>query len=355
MKDSIKKIAFLFIIILIICVIFITKYLRKDNKYNSVELKNFSNTEVISTNNFWCSTFPIAWKMLKTELNLSKIEFIDEENELVKELNNTTFGLNSISENEYYVFVDDFDLHSKSIINRNLKKKFNIKTKIFDNINLENINGKIIYSYLEKNYTFETKFDTNNNFIFTTNKNENISVKNFGTGYNGDEDVLKNIENTYYIDYYNYGVSLNTEENEEIIFIMTDEIEEDFESLWKKYQVNHEKYNCKFTKENALFIPYIKIDDFFNYDNLCNKYIKGTNEYISYAIQNINFSLNESGGKLENEVLVSTVKMSAPPFDVPLIYYSFNRPFIIFIKEKNKEEPYFALKVYDESFLIINN
>lgn len=356
MKYIIKKICFLFIIIFIIVfgIFFITKYLRKDNTFNSLELKNFSNTEVISTNSFWCSTFQIAWEKLKSELNLSKIEFMDEENELVNKLNNTTFGLNSISDDRYYLFVDNFDSNSKSIINKDLKQKFNIKTKIFDNINLENTNGKIIYSYLEKKYTFENEFETINNFNFITSENNDINVKCFGISYNGNDNLLRNIENTYYIDYSNFGISLNTEENEELIFIMTDAIEEDFESLWQQYQENQQIYKCEFTKKNTLAIPYIKIADCFNYDNLCNKYIKETDgEYISYAIQNIKFSLNEVGGELENEVLTTTAKMSA--VDDMLVSYSFHKPFVIFIKEKNKEEPYFALKIYDESFLVINN
>ena len=56
---------------------------------------------------------------------------------------------------------------------------------------------------------------------------------------------------------------------------------------------------------------------------------------------------------MENEVLVTTEKMSA--VDDISVSYSFYKTFIIFIKEKNKEEPYFALKIYDESFLVINN
>lgn len=354
MKYIIKKICFLSIIILIIGGVFITKYLRKDNTFNSLELKNFSNTEVISTNSFWCSTFQIAWEKLKSELNLSKIEFIDEENELVNKLNNTTFGLNSISDSGYYLFVDNFNSHSKSIINRELRQKFNIKAKIFDTINLENTNGKIIYSYLEKKYTFENEFETKNKLYIITNKNNDIIVKSFGIPYNGNDNLLKNIESTYYIDHSNFGISLNTKENEEIIFIMTDAIEDDFELLWQQYQENQKIYKCEFTNKNTLAIPYIKIEESFNYDNLCNKYIKDTNgEYISYAIQNIKFSLNESGGELENEVLVTTEKMSA--VDDISVSYSFYKPFIIFIKEKNKEEPYFALKIYDESFLVINN
>lgn len=135
---------------------------------------------------------------------------------------------------------------------------------------------------------------------------------------------------------------------------MTDTIEDDFELLWEQYKENQKKYEYEFKSKNILSIPYIKVEECFNYDNLCYKYIKDTDgEYISYAIQNVKFSLDEAGGKLENEVLTMSVKMSSSGEYVT--QFSFNKPFVIFIKEKNKEEPYFALKIYDESFLVTNN
>lgn len=347
MKNIIKKNKVIFIIILsiVIAIVFFTKYFLKNN---TSELKDFSNTEAVSTNSFWCSTFQIAWEELKTELNLSKIEFVDEDNELVNKLNNTTFGLNSISDKDYYLFVDDYNIQVSNIINRDLKQKFNIKTKIFDNLKFENLNGKIIYSYLEKKYTFKNKFDTYNNSYFTTNKENSVKVKKFGIYDSSNDNLLNNIESSYYIDLLNYGICLNTEENEEIILIMTNEIEENFEVLWQKYKENQAEYQHEFDKYDELSIPYINIDGFFNYNDLCYKYIKDTEEYIECALQNVKLSLNEFGGKLENEVNIKSGSMSSKSS------FYFSRPFVVFIKEKEKEDPYFALKIFDESFLMTN-
>lgn len=186
---------------------------------------------------------------------------------------------------------------------------------------------------------------TYNNSRFITNTNKELSIKTFGIFENSDSSLMENIKNSYYIDKYNYDICLNTLENEEIILVMTDDIEENFEELWKKYNENQEKYQHKFDEQDELRIPYLNINGYINYNNLCNKYIKDTDEYIECALQNVKFSLDESGGKLENEVVMKEGAMSNKSS------FYFYKPFVIFIKEKNKEEPYFAVKICDESFL----
>lgn len=337
-------------ILIIICCVTLIKILKNNYLKKNSQIKNFSNMQNVSFDNLWCSIFQMAWKELARSLDIDNIEFIDdEENELVNRLNDNFFGLNSISDDNYYLFVDDYNLQTPKIINKDLKQKFNARTKIFDNLNLENSNGKIIYSYLEKNYTFKNKFDTCNDTYFATNKNNHVKVKKFGIYDDSNDNLLENIKNSYFMDNFNYGICLNTQENEEIILIMTNEIEENFEILWKKYKENQKEYQYEFNKYDELSIPYINIDAFYNYDDLCHKYIKDTEKYIECAVQNVKFSLNEFGGKLENEVVIKAGAMSNKPS------FYFSRPFVVFIKEKDKEEPYFALKIYDESFLVIEN
>ncbi len=351
MRKKISKI--IFISISLICIAFILIFLSHTavtvNRKNASQIKNLSNIKATSLDNLWCSTFQIAWENLRNKLNLSKIEFVNEENELVDSLNNTTFGLNSISDKDYYLFVDDYNNNVSDIITKDLKQKFNIKTNIFDVLRLEESNGKIIYSYLEKKYTFKNKFDTYNSASFITDNNNELKIKTFGIFESSDSSLIENIKNSYFIDEFNYGICLNTQENEEIILIMTVDIKENFEVLWQKYNENQKEYQHEFDEQDELRIPYINIDGFINYNDLCYKYIKNTDEYIQCAIQNVKFTLNEIGGKLENEVVIKTGAMSNRPS------FYFYRPFAMFIKEKDKEEPYFAVRICDESFLQINN
>lgn len=342
------------ILIVICCIILIkilkNNYLNQDLK-NQSQAKNFSNMQTVSFDNFWCSTFQMAWKELARSLDVNNIEFVDDEkNELVDKLNNNSFGLNSISNKGYYLYVDDAKPETKSIIAKEMKKRFNKSSIFLDITDLSEVNGKIIYSYLERNYTFLNKFEESD--VTFLDKNNNFSkVKGFGFFEESNPEILKNVTSAYYA-YTSYGVCLDTEENEEIILIMPLDIEKDFQTLWEDYQKDQREFGCDITTKDRILIPYININCFFNYDELCGKYIKNTAHYISNAIQNIKFSLNEYGGKIETENLITSIALSARPEDTKA--FSFYKPFIIFIKEKEKEEPYIAIKVYDESFLVLN-
>lgn len=342
------------ILIVICCIILIkilkNNYLNQDKKQS--QIKNFSNMQTVSLDNFWCSTFQMAWKELARSLDVDNIEFIDDENnELVEKLNNDLFGLNSISNKGYYLYVDDAKPETKSIIAQEMKKRFNKSSAFLDTIDLSKTNGKIIYSYLERNYTFLNKFEEKTDVTFLDKNNNFFEVKGFGFFEESNPEILKNVISAYYA-YTNYGICLDTKEDEEIILIMPLDIEKDFQTLWEDYQKDQREFGCDITTKDRILIPYININCFFNYNELCGKYIKNTGHYISNAIQNIKFSLNEYGGKIETENLITSITLSSRPEDTKA--FSFNKPFIIFIKEKDKEEPYIAFKVYDESFLVLN-
>lgn len=133
---------------------------------------------------------------------------------------------------------------------------------------------------------------------------------------------------------------------------MTSNIDEDFQTIWENYQNANETYEHNFNTKDELLIPYININCFMNYEELCGKHIENTQEWILSAAQNIRFSLDESGGKMKSENLISSVAMSLRPDDSKL--FAFNSPFVVFVKEAAMDEPYFAFKVYDTSFLVLD-
>ena len=101
--------------------------------------------------------------------------------------------------------------------------------------------------------------------------------------------------------------------------------------------------------KDELRVPFIKINTDVNYDELCNKTIKGTNgAYIEQAIQTVKFELDNYGGNIKSEAIVN-IYLSAS-LEIPRYFY-FNDNFVLFMKEKDKEKPYFALLVDDISIL----
>ena len=74
------------------------------------------------------------------------------------------------------------------------------------------------------------------------------------------------------------------------------------------------------------------------YDELNNEY------EIIKAIQTINFSLDEKGGKVKSEAAIDVNETTAMP---GVRVFNVDGTFALFLKEKNREKPYLALNVED--------
>lgn len=179
------------------------------------------------------------------------------------------------------------------------------------------------------------------------------SARYFGIDEKSSSKLRENIQFLYYKDYYNFAVKLITKEKEDVILYKCSDVENtqldqlynNLEELSKEYDRNNPM------KDGDIFtVPYINLDCLINYNELCNKEIKNlSNEYISEALQNFNFALTKDGGKITSEIAIQTNSMSCPPTSTQ--YYEFNSPFVIFIREEGKSEPYFAVKILDGTFL----
>lgn len=335
------------------------KFVKPRYEASQVYSKTVNNYEA---DTIWCGTFQLAWNELMDYVG-GNVEFEGIEKFIVNELNERKFTKDMISENSYYVKAEKASKSLKEEIDNDLKQKFNIEdgAKIIERQDLENSNGIVIYSMLKKNFTFLEKFDDLEAMAFI-DKDENYSkVKVFGIDDESDSKLYENVEVLYW-DYKNFderayfisnefAVKLKTKENEEVILYRTDK-KDSFDNLYNELKILSENFEGekKFTELDTLTVPCIDIDVNITYDELCNNIIKNTDgEYISKAIQNIKFNLNSEGGLIFSEAAIITDALSAPSLDAR--YFSFNKPFIIFVKEVEKEKPYFAMKIETSEYL----
>ena len=86
-----------------------------------------------------------------------------------------------------------------------------------------------------------------------------------------------------------------------------------------------------------------------NYNELFGKYIKDSwGQFFRDVVQNVNFSLNNEGCDLESTATIVTEVLSV---SMKPRYCYFNDKFVIIMKEKNSETPYFVLKVDNDDIL----
>lgn len=282
------------------------------------------------------------------------VEFEDGNSMLVDELNKKTFTKDMLSKDDYYIKVGKTSPKLKEEIKNELSQKFNINvSNVLDEIDFENdtnaIMGYTVYSMLMKNFEFIVPFDKLGGFRFDDSEGY---VEYFGINNASDESLNQNVEVLFYNNQNDFAVKLKTKENEELILYMN-ETYTSFNDMYNEIEEKSKNYSGDktFNQSDELKIPYINVDTIINYDELCGKIIKDTDQmYISNAIQNVKFTLNEKGGNLLSE---ATVVSEYNSLAENARFFNFTKPFVLFMKEENKDKPYFSLKVDNVNILEI--
>lgn len=302
-------------------------------------------SELENNNNVWVGTFQIAWNEFMNERIGGKVEFEGGNPELVDELNKQLFTKDMISSSDYYIKIGETTNELKEEIAKDIKEKFGItNSRGLEEINFNPINGYTIYSMLYKNFNFLTPFDRIYDRSFNGSEE---TVMYFGINNASADELKNNVEVLFYNNNLDFAVKLKTKENEEVILYCNNS-NLSFNDLYKELNEKTTAYtgDRNLLEGEQLSIPYINIDTNIGYEELCNRNIKTKENgrmWIAQAIQNVTFSLNESGGNLISEAAIRDESDSILTNTKRTFHYT--KPFVLFLKEADKEKPYFALKV----------
>ena len=318
------------ILIMIICISVIlsgvvyaaTRIIKSFNTNHNITMKPTyeSTIDENTINNLWVGTLDLAWKDLEEKIGQNKIE-LEENVQIANELNASKFSKEMLDSNDYKI-----------------------------NVERTWTNGYKIDATLNKELNFLEVFDNfSNDYNWTFGDSEEL-IKYFGINNASLESMNKNVEVLFYNRTGNkqqdndFAVKLKTKEGDEIILYRTDE-NKSFEEYYNdiKNKTNAYTGNREFSKNDELLVPYVRVNGMISYNELYGKEIKNTNGlYIFDVIQNVNFSLNEKGCNLSSKATMVSEYLS---FSDDTRYCYFKDKFVIFMKEANSDNPYFALKV----------
>lgn len=277
-------------------------------------------------NNIWVGTLDLAWKDL-TEKVGKRIE-LDEDLEIVKELNESTFSKEMLDSKDYEINVERTVTNGYKI-DATLNKELNF-LEVFDNFSHDYTNWRF-----GDGEEYIKYFGINNASSEKMNKNVEILFYNTNT-----ENELSN----------DFAVKLKTKEGDEIILYRTDD-KKSFNEYYNDIKTKADNYTKprEFSEEDELRIPYVRVNGMIVYDELFDREIKDSKGlYIYDVIQNVNFSLNEKGCNLSSKATMVTEYMG---IGMETRYCYFTDTFIIFMKEADSDNPYFALKVDNSDVL----
>lgn len=296
-------------------------------------------------NKVWCVTFQLVWNDFMDKINHGKPILLAGGNPIIAtELNKRLYTTDILSENSYYKKDAPISKRLKRQIEKDIKKKFNETSDLLDMVDWNAKNSYLFYAMLKKDFNFTTPFDKLESDKFA---NSEAIVKYFGINNKSEHKLRNNVDVLFYNSEEDFAVKLLTKEHEEVILYKTQK-NDSFENLYA-YVIKQEP-NVKFGHEDTLKVPDINIDKTISYSELCNKKIKGTNKVISQALQTIKFKMDNKGGTLKSEAVLSVMRMSLN--HEPAKKYHFDNSFVMFLKEQNKEKPYFAAKIDNEEFLV---
>ena len=304
------------------------KYIKNNTNHNITMNPSYQSTLDENTiNNLWVGTLDLAWKELEDKIGLNKIELEGEMPQIANDLNESTFSKEMLNPNDY---------------------KINVERTV--------TNGYKIDATLNKELNFLESFDNFNDYKWTFG-NSDEAIKYFGINNASPEKMNRNVEILFYNKLNNgsllsndMAIKLKTKEGDEIILYRTDD-KKSFDEYYEDIKAKTKNYKgrTEFSEDDELRVPYVKVNGMINYNQLYDKKIKNSKGlYIYDVIQNVNFYLNERGCNLSSKATMVTEYMGIGE-DTKYCY--FQDTFIIFMKEKKSDKPYFALKVDNNDIL----
>lgn len=319
---------FLIILMLILLLIFYIKNDMDGDKVLNVKMVPTLISNLEDENIVWSPTFGLIWNDLKNKIVKNDIVFLNDlNNQMALDLNQEIFIESDINSNYFYKKYGYMTPSLKEEIKNDIFNKFKETSDILDDFNFEDdSNNYFFYSMLVREFEFLYPFDI-------------LNDGEFGITKNSKDELDLNIKVLYYKDYKNYAVLLNTKEQDEIILVKG----LDTNNFLEGYQILNFNNLEDFKEDDTISISNINIsikDSFREVEN--KKFLVNDEEmFINKTLQVINFKMNNHGAKVKSEAGMDVNKTAL----VPTRHFDFTSDFTLFVKEKDKNLPYFALKV----------
>ncbi len=335
----------------LLCTLFSLLFCACTNVVSSntdIDLVTLFSSKPETQNSAWVGTFQLAFNDMKDKvLKLDKIEFANEKptDELIG-LNKEEFNSSMLNESSYYTSYGLVLPAAKEKIKKDIKEKFSENSDVVDGMDWTPAPGKhYAYAMLKKQFEFLEAFDKLSKASFN---NSSEVYDYFGINENSNEALNKNLKVLFYNNKDDYAVSLLTKNGDIIYLYRTDE-NNDFKTLYEKMLNKKENYkgSTKFNDTDTFKAPNLKIKTIRNYEELINKTIKNTSHYFSKALETIELELDNKGGKVKSEAIIiqeDTVAANIEPVIAPR-HFNFDKPFVMFLIDSGKDDPYLALRL----------
>jgi len=326
---------------------------KANNLKNTIVTPHLEQKIEHNKNVLWCGTFQLAWNEF-CDLAGGPIK-VKPTSTMVDILNKRKTQKEDLDEKDYVAMAGK----GKSFVAKifaELDRKFEgqaspdlLKKHAQTDINW------ITYAYLLKQLPFKYTFHRHYNEL--TFQGTLIDYFGLPTRYGSPPNLTKIAEQVTVLDYKNnddFIVELKTTaENDQLILAKIPSKETLLETVKNVERRILKGKSSKLTDEEIIRVPVLDFDMLREYNELCgdtilakDKDINGTT--IDIAAQSIRFKLDEKGAVLKSEGIMISIGAST----LEIRSFIFDKPFLILLKRRNAENPYFTLWVGNTELLV---
>ncbi len=314
----------------------------------------------ITADSAWCATFQLVWNEMKDEVVRQDVVF-EPQLDMAENLNKEEFTKDMISDEYYYLNWGLKSLKLKKEIEKGIKEKFNQKSDILELFDWseEELNDEsdpdnnryFFYTMLYRKFEFPKVFDVLDNDDFGDDYSD---VEYFGIDDSSNSKLYEQVRVLYYNSKSDFAIKLLTKSGDEVI-VAKGANGRNFAEIYENINVASEQYDGDmFFNDNDRFkMPKLDFNVLREYKELANKKFydaEGNACEIAKAMQSIKFSINEVGGKIKSEAAIDTnAATDAEDENQEPRYCYVDDEFTIFLKEEDRDVPYFAARVTDIS------
>ncbi len=323
------------------------------------DASSFTGTDVVphptmlispGRNCLYCATFRIAWDQLRKSPDQPVA--VDPTPVFAAELNRLPFSLDNLDPESFFAkSVDKVDVAKMTTeLQRRFPGAAGPSTPPAD----AKGHGRVLYAYFLKSLSFADAFDGNAGPLSFPNGSTTAQVASFGGSYAAPSQV--NVAD-YRTDE-DFIIELKTESERDVMLFARIPAESTLQATMDKVLARVASPNplhTRFTLEHneSLLIPKLSFNIRRKYAELIGIELVGSSyskdgrpEFIEGAEQGTAFVLNERGAILESTAEIETGVADGgvePPPPPAIRKFHFDRPFLVLLREKKSNEPYFAL------------
>jgi len=307
-------------------------------------------------NLIYCATFQLAWNELRDNIIKEDVRLTDEPL-MVQVLNKKKVTSDDISEDCYVAMAGFGRDRILERINEALQLKFQDQAPTVE----EYLESEWIFAYafLLKELMFETSFESLKEPLRFESGAIAADVKAFGIDEfqpNNERHVqlAKQVSVVPVIyrkpEFITRGfiVSLTSRTpNDEIVLARVEPRQTLLETVRSVQETLESRSPVSLGRDDTLHIPKFNFDITHSYSELIEKFFLNrgfASYYIKKARQDIRFRLSEKGAMLKSEARMVATGMPK--------WLVFDQPFLLYLKEKHSQHPYFAIWVEHPEILV---